>query len=781
MTAPRRRQRGIATVLIVLLVGLTLTAGVLGTVAHVRSLQEQDVATHAQTQAQVKAWLGADLVRQYLERLQQQGQFENLKAQGAAVLTFAGGVDAGVLGAEITKFAADGSVHVQVTGVGAPGTRAEARSVLQVVYDIEQARTAAPAQPLASAVFRGDVNISGGTTSFNHDKTPVKSYEKIAVDGRLNIGSASQAKISGCAKGDINLSGGGIDENAELSSQNGSITIAGMSPPKNASLWGRSIHVGNSGSGSYRALKAGAYQTNLLVGPVVVGTTAAGGTLLPGTAGPGVPWATGTVLPWPAGHLVVTLTDGSKHLLDMRRVQINGKTGAVTDARAAVVQLSGRTTTEKTEFPDSFLLQSTAINGGGIDLYSLKVAQTWGYHIAMKGYGGEYEQVWPAGNLEVVTAVMEQLRGGGDLWATAGGCSSPGNCWNVPTVRNKSPIAGKIYYGSGKAVLTGNFPGIEQQKTNTSPGLPGVPFCDTRVSAFDAAAYRSQANYIFEFDLKGQPRLTIQHVKLRRKGQSNGDISVDKADIDLLKVDPVGTPLANMTLRRMFGEDFLGCNNQSPANPSVDALACLRSATPTTGWHLRGITKFPPGIALFIGPVIIDGVASSQGVLYNTLLATGSITLTGSGHGPLVAPNFARPVTSVCGGPFYPANLCSGEDKLVTYFGTDSQGITQKMQGLPLANLATATNASFIGNSWDGVNGLKGHVIIGEGFQTGGATIRVEGTITVGVNQRSNTVVQQGGFQLDTTGLSEDQQKLPPPPNAVAGPGQVRLKWARYQ
>ena len=66
---PLAPQRGIATVLILLLVGLSLSAAVFGTAHYIRSQQQQDVAAHAQTQAQMKAWTGAEVVQQYLGQL----------------------------------------------------------------------------------------------------------------------------------------------------------------------------------------------------------------------------------------------------------------------------------------------------------------------------------------------------------------------------------------------------------------------------------------------------------------------------------------------------------------------------------------------------------------------------------------------------------------------------------------------------------------------------------------------------------------------------------------
>ena len=772
-THPLAPQRGIATVLILLLVGLSLSAAVFGTAHYIRSHQQQDVAAHAQTQAQMKAWTGAELVRQYLQQLQDSDQLAALYAKAPPFdLTLLGD---GVTGAVLARITATDStaktVTARITGVTAPDSSAEARSVLEVVYAVGAGSGTAPSQcgtPIrSSTVLRGDVSITGGTTSF----TSGENYTDLAIDGSLTIESASEAIISGCTKGDITLSGGGIDANATLSSQNGTIRINSMAQPTNATLWARAISIGNTGSANYNALKAGAYQANVATtGGVIVGTAYAGGRLLSATAGPSVPWRTGTVVPWSTGNLLVTLSDGGEYLVDMARVAIDSATGAVSNARAAAQKVNA---SGSAELPDSFTLHATDVAGGSIDLYTLSVQEeTWGYHITMQGWDGTYKTVWPAGHFETINPTITNLLGGGDLWATKAG-GYPDNCYNCPAFGTGGPIAGQFYYGSGKTLLS-SHPKVQYPVAGTSPGLPGAPFCDTRTDTFDAAAFRSSANYIFDFDANGKPRLTIQHMKA-----SNGT-SIDRADIDLTAVDPDGTAPDAMVLRRINGVDFLDCNNQSPNNQYVDALACLRNATPANGWHLNGITKFPPGIALFIGPVTIDGVASSQGTLYNTILSTGGVTLTGAGHGPLVAPNFASPLSSVCDGPFYPANLC---DKSTTPSSlakwVDAEG--QEHAGLPLANLAIGTNGDLSANSWDAPNGITGNVLLGKSLSTGGATISIAGSLTVGANEISPTTITRGGLKLDTTRLTPDQGYLPGGScTSAATPQPVAMKWSRY-
>ncbi len=83
--ASRKNQAGYVTVLISVLFGLAFTATVLGSAAYIRSTEAVSMASHAQTQAQLKAWTGTEIVREYLAAQQTSGNLTAL----AAVVTLA--------------------------------------------------------------------------------------------------------------------------------------------------------------------------------------------------------------------------------------------------------------------------------------------------------------------------------------------------------------------------------------------------------------------------------------------------------------------------------------------------------------------------------------------------------------------------------------------------------------------------------------------------------------------------------------------------------------------
>lgn len=750
MTHPRRplsRSRGIATVLIMLLIGMSLTAMVMGAGHYIRSTQAQTLATHAQTQAQMKAWTGVEIIKQYLQELQTGSKLDTLMAMATPVaLTLGGeGVD-NLMQASITQMdPAKKTLTVEITGLTAAGTRAEAQSVLQVIYALDgtggtttTANGACGAAPRSSTVFKGDVSITGGTTSI----TSGSAYADIAVEGSLTISNASKAIISGCTKGDINLSGGGIDDDATLSSENGKITIQSMSTPKNATLWGRDISIGNSGSGTYNAVMAGAYGTTVYAEDgTAIGTANVGGRLLSSTADKSIPWATGTVVPWTTGTVLISLTGGAQYLLDLSKATIATNTGMVSGAQAASERLQG-----EGQLPDLLFFKSTALRGGTVDLYTLSIKDLWGHGIDIQGWSGTYNKVRANGNFKVVTGSIASFTGGGDFWAVSGGCSSPTNCWNFPTV-TEGHTAGKIQYGGGKTPVGGSMANLKELP-GTSPGLPGVPFCDTRTEKIDAGAYRASANYVFEF-IQGEAQLTIQNVKRLKDGKV---------------LDGVYSLKNPSAAQRTILEELMTCeygNNKG----------CLQTGT---SWSLSGVRNFPVGVAWFDRDVTVHGTELD---LLNSIVSKGSVTLTTSGHKDLYAPNFST-AAKVCDGAVRPTNLCATKDG-VSSFATWTDAEKKVHEGLPLANMAVIAQENMSSQGWN----IKGNVSLGGTFTSGANATQIQGAITVGANQTSKTTITQGGLEVDTRRVTQSQGYVPSgqcAPQTKPAPATVSVRWSRY-
>lgn len=240
-------QRGVATILLILMVGLMLTVIVLGTSAYLRQQQAFSVSTHAQTQAQLKVWTGAELVRQYLAQVQAQGAWTQLAgATLPQVLTLQGdGVD-GQIQATLMRFdAATKTVTAQIAGATAQGSLAEARSMLEVVYALEAGEGddgGSTQTPKPNNVIRFSRNLRlGGNINVLQDTDAAQDYE-IAVLGDVSTGGNS---ITGVKKitstGSIRISSGSHFEELHANCDvyiDGSVTATTVLARRNACVLG---------------------------------------------------------------------------------------------------------------------------------------------------------------------------------------------------------------------------------------------------------------------------------------------------------------------------------------------------------------------------------------------------------------------------------------------------------------------------------------------------------------------------------------------------------------
>lgn len=245
-------QRGVATILLILMVGLMLTVIVLGTSAYLRQQQAFSVSTHAQTQAQLKVWTGAELVRQYLEQVQAQGAWTQLAgATLPQVLTLQGdGVD-GQIQATLMRFdAATKTVTAQIAGATAQGSPAEAHAMLEVVYALEAGEGddggntggGSTQTPKPNNVISFSRNLRlGGNINVLQDASAAQNYE-ISVLGDVSTGGNS---ITGVKKitstGSIRLSSGSHFEELHANCDvyiDGSVTATTVLARRNACVLG---------------------------------------------------------------------------------------------------------------------------------------------------------------------------------------------------------------------------------------------------------------------------------------------------------------------------------------------------------------------------------------------------------------------------------------------------------------------------------------------------------------------------------------------------------------
>lgn len=769
LATPPSRQRGIATLLIVLMLGLAVSVTVMATVYSVRSAQSQQLTSHTATTAQAAAWRGVEALRQYLLQVGKPA-WPGLVGNTARPVT---GLQAlGVSAATVSSIAPSGAdsyqVQASVTGEAGVGS-AYTTSTVQVVYNITPgygspgSPMVCAALPKAPMVFNGDLTYSGG--QLDADQSAAEwDYKNIVVAGKLSVSGGSTAKISGCVKGDANISGGGLTDNGHIYSE-GTITLQGMAFPANTALWGRAVVFNGGSGGPPNKVWAGAWQTDVYSSGSKIGSAVIGGQLLAGTTPASLPWTSGTVIPTAgeqtANRFVVTLLDGTtQYLLDLGQLSVDASTGIVTGAAASAQQIAG---TAGTPLNDSLSFRATGVAatgipatpGGSISMSSgasLSVSGTlWGQDVSILNWSQSFPTLLANGNLRITgnDTKIDSLLGGGNFTAMNGNCA-------FSNITNGGKIAGSLLCSGGTPAPANAAPSVAAGNRSANPGLPGLPYCDARVNPIDASSFKPTANYVYE-KVNGNAQLTIQHVKNAASGAS---------------IDGV-YPLNNLSAaQRAILQSLMTCSNGNDPG-------CVNTVLQANGsWLLSGVNSFPPGVLWFDNALKVSGTASNL-VLVNTVINKGGPITMGDAGGPLKlqAPNLALSASGaplVCASAYYPTNLCQSPTALATW--TDQAGTVH--QGMPVANTAIITDSDLAAAGWT----ITGNVILGGKMGTSGAAVNILGSLTVGSNQTSNTTVSGGGIHVQTP-FGGDSSQLPSCNGKVQPfqvPSSATVQWSRY-
>ena len=220
----RLGQRGVATVLMALLVGTAVVASTFAVTQYVRTSQEQSFTVHAQTQAQMNAWAAAELVRQYLAGLsatQRATLLTSVQAGSATgtVLTFSTG--ANTMGARLMNTSTASDFVAQVTGTtAATSAKAKSTATLELHYTVSGGNGLST----LTTVFKSGMNtkLEGSITiakdasaqsvinivgDLSTGGNSITGADTINATGTINIGSGSSYQIlnSNC---DVVISGG---------------------------------------------------------------------------------------------------------------------------------------------------------------------------------------------------------------------------------------------------------------------------------------------------------------------------------------------------------------------------------------------------------------------------------------------------------------------------------------------------------------------------------------------------------------------------------------------
>lgn len=237
-------QKGISTILIVMLVGIVLSIIILGTAYYIRGKQHAQVANHAVTNAQSGAWIGVELLRKYFEGLNKT-QIDSLQAGSAAIGL--SGITASI--DTITPPTNSTDPYQIIVTIKNISSISQAASSIRVLYNVVPSTSSSSGGGGGTGTtsvmdIYSDLDLSGGitfsqngtkgasinvygnfstggvgltgidtlSTTGNVTLTSSAHINNIYTNGNVNLtGSASADLIS--AKGYIDITGGGTQGN----------------------------------------------------------------------------------------------------------------------------------------------------------------------------------------------------------------------------------------------------------------------------------------------------------------------------------------------------------------------------------------------------------------------------------------------------------------------------------------------------------------------------------------------------------------------------------------
>ncbi|MCA4814921.1 MULTISPECIES: hypothetical protein [Acinetobacter] len=245
-----KQQQGIATVLLVVLVGITVMVTTASLSRTVTAKKEASVAAHAQTNAQIMAWAGASAFHDYILQQGKNGIADILTLNGQSIVLKANTTQ------EITASnilvigcAANGDICKISADISADNEASQAATTLNVVYEFEvKDGTITSSSKSAKMVLGGNTKIAS-TIEANHPDTELE----LNVDGDLWLQTGATlkniSKLTINSTGDVVINCSTINLGANL--LNG--ICGGVDIDVNAA--GR-IEITDTGSGSFGSLNA---------------------------------------------------------------------------------------------------------------------------------------------------------------------------------------------------------------------------------------------------------------------------------------------------------------------------------------------------------------------------------------------------------------------------------------------------------------------------------------------------------------------------------------------
>jgi|GEM_PF-1495119 len=213
------RQKGIANILIILLLSLAVGATAISMVNSSRNTQTKQVAVHAATHSNNLVWSAAEAFRKYMKT----SSMGNLNAMsGQSFPIEISGYDRAEIEATINDFKEDESqsnAYFVDTTISVKDGEADAASIVNLVFSVRPSTNGRPSKAENSLSIAGDLTLTGGI-SITGSKG---SKQDIAVDGTLELNDLSVSDLK-----DIKATGSvlvGSTVTADSVSANGDVYI----------------------------------------------------------------------------------------------------------------------------------------------------------------------------------------------------------------------------------------------------------------------------------------------------------------------------------------------------------------------------------------------------------------------------------------------------------------------------------------------------------------------------------------------------------------------------
>lgn len=197
-------QKGFASILIVLLVGLALASSVLGTAYYLKNSQKSLVASHALTNAQSGAWTGVEVFRKYLNDLD---GVNILALSGRTILlNVQGGRELEVNQIETSQISVSPEKYQVLARIQNISDASEASSTIETVYEItiDSGSSQQPNGKIAGINLYGDVTVNGKVHIDGGEKALINIQGNFSTTGNGFTGVDTLS-----VTGNVDLRGGG--------------------------------------------------------------------------------------------------------------------------------------------------------------------------------------------------------------------------------------------------------------------------------------------------------------------------------------------------------------------------------------------------------------------------------------------------------------------------------------------------------------------------------------------------------------------------------------------